>query len=43
MQAGWTAAFVSRPGKVLFPLTPEPDIIGSDLAGVAERIIDTDK
>jgi 2-haloacid dehalogenase len=43
MQAGCTAAFVSRPGKVLFPLTPEPDIIGSDLTAVVERIIETDK
>ena len=43
MEAGCAAAFVSRPGKVLFPLTPAPDIIGSDLAGVAQQIIEKDQ
>lgn len=43
MQAGCAAAFVSRPGKVLFPLTPAPDIVGSDLTEVAQQIIEADK
>jgi 2-haloacid dehalogenase len=39
LRAGAAAAFVARPGLVLDPLAPEPDVIGSDLADVAERII----
>lgn len=39
MQAGYAAAFVARPGKVLFPLAPPPDIVGRDLREVADRII----
>jgi 2-haloacid dehalogenase len=42
MQAGYAAAFVSRPGKVLFPLTPPPDIVGTDLAAVAQQIIEAE-
>jgi 2-haloacid dehalogenase len=42
MQAGWAAAFVARPGKVLYPLAPTPDIVESDLRAVAERIIAVD-
>ena len=43
MRAGCAAAFVSRPGKVLFPLTPAPDIVGPDLTAVSQRIIETDE
>lgn len=39
LRAGAAAAFVARPGLVLDPLAPAPDIIGSDLVEVAERII----
>lgn len=39
MQAGCAAAFVARPGNVLFPLAPPPDIVGRDLREVADRII----
>lgn len=39
LQAGCAAAFVARPGKVLFPLGPKPDIVASDLRGIAERLI----
>jgi 2-haloacid dehalogenase len=39
LRAGAAAAFVARPGLALDPLAPEPDVIGSDLADVAERII----
>ncbi len=39
MRAGCAAAFIARPGQVLFPLAPEPDIVGPDLAAVAGEII----
>ena len=42
MQAGWAAAFVARPGKVLYPLAPTPDIVEPDLRAVADRIIAVD-
>ena len=42
MRAGCAAAFVARPGKVLYPLAPAPDIVGSDLRSVAEQIIRRD-
>jgi 2-haloacid dehalogenase len=42
LRAGCAAAFVARPGKVLYPLGPKPDITGSDLRSVAQQIIDTE-
>ncbi|MGH2559669.1 MAG: haloacid dehalogenase type II [Thermomicrobiales bacterium] len=39
LRAGCAAAFVARPGMVLDPLVPAPDIIGADLSEVAEKII----
>lgn len=39
MQAGCAAAFVARPGKVLYPLAPAPDIVGPDLRVIAEQIV----
>jgi 2-haloacid dehalogenase len=42
MQAGCAAAFVARPGKVLYPLAPKPDIVGADLRAVAAQIVATD-
>ena len=39
MRAGCAAAFVTRPGMVLDPLFPAPDIISPDLLGVAEQLI----
>jgi len=38
-RAGCAAAFVARPGQVLDPLAPVPDIVGVDLREVAERIL----
>jgi 2-haloacid dehalogenase len=38
LAAGCTAAFVARPGMVLSPLGPRPDIVGSDLAEVAAAL-----
>lgn len=39
INAGCAAAFIARPGKVLNPLLPKPDIVGNDLVDVAEKII----
>lgn len=39
LRAGCAGAFVARPGMVLDPLVPLPDVVGSDLAEVAERIL----
>lgn len=36
MNAGCAAAFVARPGEVLNPLHPTPDVVGKDLAQVAD-------
>ena len=43
MRAGCLAAFVARPGQVLDPLAPEPDIVGADLREVADRILAVDR
>lgn len=42
LHAGCAAAFVARPGMVLDPLFPRPDIIGNDLREVAEQIVQTE-
>ena len=42
LRAGAAAAFVARPGMVLDPLVEPPDIVGSDLAEVAERIVEAE-
>lgn len=39
MRAGWAGAFVARGGDVLNPAGETPDIVGEDLAAVAEQII----
>jgi len=39
LKAGWRAAFVARPGKVLFPLGPQPEIAAPDLKAVADAIL----
>jgi 2-haloacid dehalogenase len=39
LRAGCAAAFIARPGLVLDPLAPRPDVIGRDLAEVAEQIL----
>ena len=43
LRAGWSAAFVGRPGKQLSSGDPTPDIIGSDLQAVAQQILEKDK
>ena len=39
LAAGCSAAFVERPGMVLSPIGPRPDVIGADIAEVADRIL----
>jgi 2-haloacid dehalogenase len=43
VRAGCAAAFVARPGKVLDPLVERPDIVGADLAQVADAILAVDR
>ncbi len=38
LQAGCLAAFIARPGKVLYPLGPTPDIVAPDFQAAAEQI-----
>ncbi|WP_034920005.1 haloacid dehalogenase type II [Gillisia sp. CAL575] len=38
-RAGIQAAFIARPGKSLYPLAIEPEIIGSNLKEIAETLI----
>ena len=40
--AGCSSAFIARPGHVLNPAMPVPDIVGKDLIEVAEKIESTD-
>ncbi len=40
LSAGCAAAFVARPGMVLDPLGPEPDVVGADLDAVASAILE---
>jgi 2-haloacid dehalogenase len=39
LRAGCAAAFITRPGMVLEPLAPRPDIVGADLHEVADQIL----
>lgn len=43
LSAGCAAAFVARPGQVLDPAGAQPDIAGSTLSDVAERILAVDQ
>ena len=38
LAAGARAAFVGRPGAVLYPHGPQPDVIAPDLAGIADEL-----
>lgn len=42
LRAGCRAAFVARPGKVLYPLGPTPDIVAPDCLAVAQAIVERD-
>jgi len=39
LRAGCAAAFIARPGRVLYPLGPQPDIVGPDFVSVARAIV----
>ena len=39
LRAGCAAVFVARPGQVMNPFGPQPDVRGADLAAVAEQIL----
>lgn len=39
LRAGCAGAFVARPGMVLDPLVPPPDVVGADMGEVAEQIL----
>ena len=43
LRAGCAAAFVARPEKVLDPTGEQPDIVGRDLADLADRILAADR
>lgn len=43
MSVGAHAAFVARPGQVLIPLAPRPDIIGPSLDAIAEMIVEASR
>ncbi len=40
--AGAKAAFVARPGMVLSPVGPQPDIVATDIADAVEQILARD-
>jgi 2-haloacid dehalogenase len=39
LRAGCAAAFLARPGQVTNPFGPQPDVRGTDLLEVVERIV----
>jgi 2-haloacid dehalogenase len=39
LRAGCHAAFVARPGMVLDPLAPVPDVVAGDLTALADRLL----
>ncbi len=43
LRAGAAAAFVARPGMVLDPLAPAPDIVGANLGEVAALILEAER
>jgi 2-haloacid dehalogenase len=42
LEAGCKAAFVARPGMVLSPIGPQPDIVGTDIDAVVDQILALD-
>jgi 2-haloacid dehalogenase len=40
LAAGCQAAFVARPGMVMSPIGPQPDIVGHDLVEIADRLLE---
>lgn len=42
LRAGCNAAFIARPGHVMNPFGPQPDVRGADLGEIARRLLETD-
>jgi 2-haloacid dehalogenase len=42
LAAGASAAFIARPGMVLSPVGPQPDIVAADIADAVEQILSRD-
>ena len=42
LRAGCAASFVARPGMVLDPLVERPDVVGTDVREVADRILEVE-
>ena len=42
LQAACAAAFVARPGQVMNPFGPQPDLRGADLGEVVEKILEVE-
>jgi len=42
LRAGCAASFVARPGQVMNPFGPQPDVKGTDMVEVAEKILTAD-
>jgi 2-haloacid dehalogenase len=42
LRAECAAAFVARPGQVMNPFGPQPDVRGADLSEVAEKILEVE-
>ena len=42
LRAGCTAAFVARPGQVMNPFGPQPDVRGTNLGEVVDQILATE-
>jgi 2-haloacid dehalogenase len=43
LRAGCAAPFVARPGKVLYPLGPKPDVVAPDFRSVAQQIVTAER
>jgi 2-haloacid dehalogenase len=42
LRAGCAAAFIARPGQVMNPFGPQPDVKGANLSDVAEKILEVE-
>jgi 2-haloacid dehalogenase len=42
LRAGCAASFIARPGQVMNPFGPQPDVKGTDMIEVAEKILTAD-
>ena len=42
LRAGCAASFIARPGQVMNPFGPQPDVKGTDMIEVADKILTAD-